>query len=754
MDHWGFFNGAVNNTLLSSGQNLMQYYPVCDDFKWYQGAHREGDELKNQAGVLTEIRYPTKGSVKFTYESNRFTNTINGSQMVTKDATDFNAVPTDFNAIYNKPLSDEFTINAQQVDINYNMHYKSTLNPPNCYMGTGKDNCMWVAIEKKSGTSWVTQQNWYLSGPSPSVTQNVKVSLTAGTYRLQAHYPDDYVGTFIAGTTPDYASVNVTYSVVAETTKTLFGGGLRIARIEYVDPVESKSWAKRYTYSGGVNLNLPVYTHVGDPNFTQISCGTLNSCCPQDDNDPQTLPCYSITTNRVATMYSDNIIRHSNSANGSPVGYSFVSVEFEGGGNGKTNYSFRARNAGVQAEYTLPGIPTENILDNGFLLKQIDFKYENNQYVITREVENVPNTYNRLLLWGFKTERRIPYLSCPSSSGGRSISSYPCASCEQFVLHFYPIRYGNVATSTTYERTYSGSTIMETVSTKDYNARGYLSKEQITNSDDKIYLTEYKYPTDYTTTSGFLFDLQQKNIINAPIEVLKKVNGNVVEGTFLAYKTANNLTTPNTVYKIETATPKAITSSAPTGTLPSDFKPEGTVEYNANGNISYTQATNDVVTGYIWGYNNSLPVAVIKNAMPSQVFYTSFEESTTYTSPTARTGTKGYTEAYTVNLPAAGTYKLTYWKKTGLTAWEYVEEVITAAKIIGGTGIIIDEVRVYPSTAQVTTYTYNALLGVTSSTDPDGVTTYYDYDTYGRLKLVRDQNNKIVKQYKYHYKEF
>lgn len=52
--------------------------------------------------------------------------------------------------------------------------------------------------------------------------------------------------------------------------------------------------------------------------------------------------------------------------------------------------------------------------------------------------------------------------------------------------------------------------------------------------------------------------------------------------------------------------------------------------------------------------------------------------------------------------------------------------------------------------AQVSTYTYKALVGMTSMTDPRGTTTY-EYDSFGRLSKVKDAKGKVINTYDYHY---
>ena len=60
-------------------------------------------------------------------------------------------------------------------------------------------------------------------------------------------------------------------------------------------------------------------------------------------------------------------------------------------------------------------------------------------------------------------------------------------------------------------------------------------------------------------------------------------------------------------------------------------------------------------------------------------------------------------------------------------------------------------VNQYPETAHITSYTHEPLVGVTSITDPGGTPTYYEYDSFNRLKLIKDTHGNIVKKYTYNY---
>ncbi len=54
--------------------------------------------------------------------------------------------------------------------------------------------------------------------------------------------------------------------------------------------------------------------------------------------------------------------------------------------------------------------------------------------------------------------------------------------------------------------------------------------------------------------------------------------------------------------------------------------------------------------------------------------------------------------------------------------------------------------------AQVTTFTYDPLIGVTSITDPRGEVVYYEYDEFNRLRFVKNTEGEILKEHTYNYK--
>ncbi|OFX36691.1 MAG: hypothetical protein A2W97_12660 [Bacteroidetes bacterium GWE2_40_63] len=342
-----------------------------------------------------------------------------------------------------------------------------------------------------------------------------------------------------------------------------------------------------------------------------------------------------------------------------------------------------------------------------------------------------------------------------------------------------------------------------------------IKEKNITNSQGVSVITKYTYPNDYSNQSNgssevvALWALDMKNNINAPVETIDYKDGKVTGGQLTTYKNnGSGIPMPYQQYSIKTTlplSPKTIGSTDNTNVfIPSslagsyyflkddNYTLDLTYDnFDLYGNPLQYSKPNDIKTSYIWGYNYTYPIAEVENAEYNEVAFTSFEDVLLTSGDEASdswwvkmgslnegsTGKMGYegSEISTLNVVPAGSYMLSMKAKNPVgqtggaitvnlqgiqpfwpgTNWNYNERIITLSSpqkiILTINRAVIDDVRLYPSDAQMTTYTYDPLVGMTSETAPNGVTTYYEYDGFGRLYRVKDQDGNIIKQYEYHY---
>lgn len=157
---------------------------------------------------------------------------------------------------------------------------------------------------------------------------------------------------------------------------------------------------------------------------------------------------------------------------------------------------------------------------------------------------------------------------------------------------------------------------------------------------------------------------------------------------------------------------------------------------------------------------NMSGTAIVQSEIP---FHTSFEEdSDQVSSAFSKTGNKSHVGSYAVFIPPVpigyGKLVISYWGKSGSAGqWTFVEQSVTPGSLgsqvtIGGSFTYIDDVRMYPERSQMTTYTYDPGIGITSQTDANNETIYYEYDEFNRLKNIRDKDKNVVTTYNYNYK--
>jgi YD repeat-containing protein len=78
---------------------------------------------------------------------------------------------------------------------------------------------------------------------------------------------------------------------------------------------------------------------------------------------------------------------------------------------------------------------------------------------------------------------------------------------------------------------------------------------------------------------------------------------------------------------------------------------------------------------------------------------------------------------------------------------------LSAAYTTAGNDLVL--LRSQPSllNSQLSTFTYDPLVGMTSSTDPNGIRVKYVYDALGRLDYMKDKDENIVQKTEYRYKQ-
>jgi hypothetical protein len=176
--------------------------------------------------------------------------------------------------------------------------------------------------------------------------------------------------------------------------------------------------------------------------------------------------------------------------------------------------------------------------------------------------------------------------------------------------------------------------------------------------------------------------------------------------------------------------------------------------YDNFANVTeYTPVSGSPVS-FQWGYNKQFPIVKVENARANQFFYTSFEEGEGDSNESdSRTGKKSKLNGFskTIDIPAAGTYELSYWRKMPSGNWKHFlepKQISNATFSINLDGQI-DEVRFYPQGALMSTFTFSPGIGMTSSTDVNSQTIFFEYDGLRRTKLARDDDGNILKRYDY-----
>ncbi|MEN5133167.1 hypothetical protein [Elizabethkingia anophelis] len=297
---------------------------------------------------------------------------------------------------------------------------------------------------------------------------------------------------------------------------------------------------------------------------------------------------------------------------------------------------------------------------------------------------------------------------------------------SNFLIGYYPLAsyYGNLVSTATKEYfdnvpvniqddTSYRKLITTTSNTYDNPVHNRLTGTKMNSSDGTSSETSYQYA--HEKGNQYLID---KNMIGIPLQttVTQKQNdndpGKTISKSEILYPTSQ-----------ADANAKTAGLALPVSVLGFDLQnPEDAAKaqteltydlYDNKGNILQYSVKGKPVT-VIWGYNQTQPIAKIEGAAYNQI------------------------SAYVSAIIAASDADNTQ-------GTDQSEQALIEALDLFRNNTAL-------STYQITTYTYNPLIGVTSITPPSGIREIYKYDSANRLESVKDVNGNLLKEYQYRYK--
>lgn len=750
-DHWGFYNGKYNNTLVPKPDDdeLAYDFPLAT-------ANREPDPTFAVNGMLSQITYPTGGKDTIEYEAN----TIEDYRDINPYASVYQVIIGNSAGWTTELASDPFTIGYTP---------KIMLTAQCTYVGTtGYDEVHddgRVRIQNVNTGVYVYDNYFFPAGGLSTEF----LSFPPGTYRIlvSSHGIDIKTNATVkyrTGTAPNWQYVSTPV------------GGVRVKRAITSNNAADNPITKRYYYGTFGNLNYSSATPIVKPvYFTpyNLVVGVVYGGCSVNYHVYNHL---ALNYNSLNNLYmSDGKLQEYNSVIESIGGDNFE--------NGAIEHKFNTVND-FAAQPIRGTLDLHAPLTNSYYASKGEI--ETNSYAkkasglvpVSKLVKDITiDTRNFNDNWYLSVNQLAPFPCVAYGTGGSIVGPYPLHHMNFVVSKYYITsawKYLSKTTETKYDE--NGLNPSTTITNYYYDdARNLmLSRTEILNSKGELMRQQNKYPHDFSAAGNVYEDMINKNMVAAPVEIKASKNG-------------QDLFTQTNNYGNSWFGDKHIVAIDNVAFQKAGFANETRFKYysyDTDGNPLELSKQDDARQSVLWDYKGNFPVAKVINATQADIAYSSFEADgkgnwaftgTPVADATAPTGKLVYTFNGSNNITKSGlnsstTYIVSYWIKSTnpvtipgtisgypingklFNGWKYFEHKITGQSTItiGNSGSI-DELRLYPEKAQMSTQTFEPLIGMTSQCDVNNRITYFEYDGFGRLVLVRDQDKNIIKKICYNY---
>jgi len=653
--------------------------------------------------ILESIKLPTGGVQKYNFESNTYS-------FIGSEPADIYDNPDNWNSNNYTTTHSGSQQNVKNYFFSLSGAQKMEFSFPDIEDNYNIRNNTWtLSIYKKVGNVYNLAT---VIGPSVDPDPDFPVyhvrNLDAGEYytMFQVISNTSYVNygqIKIAAEFKEKKSTNLTQYVN--------GGGIRINNISYYTDENSSVPAKSVNFaynntengsesSGALIYPKPLHEYIYD--YSNIFTGSAGSVSFEK---------------RYTILSSDNFIPVQKTQGGD-VGYKNVSVSELNKGKSVYTYTYPedTPNATYPSSFAPPFIAYPNFdFKRGLLVKERKVDVANNNLYMSDNAHQLRSVYKYT---GIKFQYPdSPYKEFTTAGAFVDYDHYrqmctngsPTPNCNfykdpKIFVSLEVVGKANMTNSVS--KDYNNGSYIQTTNNVTFNARDLPIKKETVLPSQEINETLYSYAQE--KGNQLMID---KNMVAIPLETETKKNGKTiskVETVYAVTQTEADAKTSGLVlpYKVNSTDLLNVVSTEITYD-----------KYDNKGNLQQYTTKDGISTTIIWGYNNTQPIAKIEGAKLSDInptlISTIVSASDTDTLATINNDETAFLS--TLN---------NFRNDPSLSAY------------------------------QITTFTYDPLVGVRSITPPSGIREVYIYDSSNRLKEVREQSQtgRLLKEYQYNYK--
>ena len=489
-----------------------------------------------------------------------------------------------------------------------------------------------------------------------------------------------------------------------------YAGGLRIKKIEEYDPVTGTTLTKEYKYGkkeDGVGY-IKHQVDIEDYGYELYKIGTIVLNMPNQARIP------FITKMRMYTKFS---VPNLFFGNGSTTVYDYVTeytVNNATGEKQKSVYHYDAekKSDAYRVGYTKMLFDPQTGWKYGQLLDKTDYKYSDGKYHKVMYKKNEYEIFGyqgtpdikiwRNIIWGSDYQSPNPYEDINNTELDYPYTKHEIGYVEsghKYLTREVTTLYTDLGDSVRTEVKYNYWNY--TIPNQPFNSSVPLLIQKETSAGGGIWSVEkYKYPF----TSSF----KPADEENARLKLIENNQIHTLLEKELVKRNARTIQRNKYLLSAENGLPLPASVTTNTGLGNAEEERVKILKYDVYGNPVHIQKDGNNAV-YLWSYGGQHLVAEIVG--------------TTY-------------EEVVQGLSAVGISSIQSLSESRMADKSKLDKLRDSA---------------YLGKAAITTYEYEPMVGMTSMTNPQGVTVYYEYDSFGRLNVVRDHDKNKVNSYHYNY---